>query len=51
MTNVACQSHLETVGVVDDAELHFLLDEATRKELAESGVGAPKPALLKRVAR
>jgi hypothetical protein len=34
-----------------EAELHFVLDEATRKELAESGVGAPKPALLKRVVR
>ena len=34
-----------------DAELRFVLDEATRKELMDEGIAPPKPVQLKRIAR
>ena len=39
------------VDTGDQAELQFLPDEATLKELAESGIAVPKPVATKRVAR
>ena len=34
-----------------EAELRFVLDEATRKELTDNGIPAPKPVRLQRIAR
>jgi hypothetical protein len=34
-----------------NAELHFEFDEATRKELVEQGIPAPKPVRLRRSSR
>ena len=41
----------DAFGTGDRAELQFVLDEDTVKELKEAGIPVPKPVALKRVTR